>query len=74
LVFHELAHCLLKRIDHKNELFKDGSPKSIMHASIREFYSNCVYPIDDNCNKSSRREYYINEVFNENTPSPLWVK
>jgi hypothetical protein len=33
LVFHELGHCLLNRIAHKNETFAGGSPKSIMVAN-----------------------------------------
>jgi hypothetical protein len=77
LVFHELGHCLLKRIEHKNELFVDGSPKSIMVANDTDLYSPCVYVIDDtpaNCNKTARRKYYIDELFDTATPVPVWAK
>lgn len=76
LVFHELGHCLLGRIEHKSDIFPDGSPKSIMFPDNRDLYSPCVYAIDDsnNCNKTERRKYYIDELFNPNTPKPSWVK
>ncbi len=76
LVFHELGHCLLGRINHKNDLFADGSPKSIMVANNLELYNPCIYAIDDNasCNKTQRRKYYIDELFNPNTPAPFWAK
>ncbi len=76
LIFHELGHCLLGRIDHKNDTFTDGSPKSIMVANNQELYSPCVYVIDDNpaaCNKTIRRKYYIDELFNPATPKPDWA-
>ncbi len=77
LVFHELGHCLLGRINHKDDLFKDGSPKSIMITSNIDLYSPCVYVLDDNpasCNKTERRKYYIDELFDPNTPTPAWAK
>lgn len=76
LVFHELGHCLLGRINHKNDTFADGSPKSIMIANNQELYSPCVYVIDDNpeaCNKTVRRKYYIDELFDVNTSKPAWA-
>jgi|GWRWMinimDraft_5_1066013.scaffolds.fasta_scaffold01871_2 hypothetical protein len=77
LVFHELGHCLLNRVTHKNETFQNGSPKSIMVANNTDLYGPCIYVIDDNpisCNKTSRRKYYIDELFNPNTPTPDWAK
>jgi hypothetical protein len=77
LIFHELGHCLLGRIDHKNDTFADGSPKSIMVANNQELYSPCVYVIDDNpvaCNKTIRRKYYIDELFDVNAPKPAWAE
>jgi hypothetical protein len=77
LVFHELGHCLLGRIEHKNTTFSDGSPQSIMIASNTDLYTPCVYVLDDDptkCNKTARRQYYIDELFNVNTPQPSWVK
>jgi hypothetical protein len=75
LIFHELGHCLLKR-QHRNEVFTDGSPKSIMVADNLDLYTACVYPIDgdNSCNKTFRRPYYVAELFNTNSPAPPWVK
>jgi hypothetical protein len=40
-----------------------------------ETYSTCRYPLGgDVCDKRSRRQYYIDELFNENTPTPVWGK
>lgn len=77
LIFHELGHCLLGRIKHKNDLFGDGTPKSIMVSNNTDLYGPCVYAIDDNiaaCNKTNRRKYYIDELFDEKTPKPSWAK
>lgn len=77
LVFHELGHCILGRIDHKNDTFADGSPKSIMVANNSDLYNPCIYVLDDipeNCNKTNRRKYYIDELFNPATPKPIWAK
>ncbi len=77
LIFHELGHCLLGRIEHTNETFTDGSPKSIMIANNADLYIPCVYVLDDmpeNCNKTGRRKYYIDELFNPATPKPSWAK
>lgn len=77
LVFHELGHCLLGRIAHKDDTFADGTPKSIMVSSNTDLYGPCVYAIDDNgtlCNKTNRRKYYIDELFDEKTAAPSWAK
>ena len=77
LVFHELGHCLLNRIAHKNDTFADGSPKSIMVANNTDLYGPCIYAFDENptlCNKTNRRKYYIDELFDEKTAAPSWAR
>jgi hypothetical protein len=77
LVFHELGHCLLNRIAHKNDTFADGSPKSIMVANNTDLYGPCIYTFDENptlCNKTNRRKYYIDELFDEKTATPSWAR
>lgn len=77
LVFHELGHCLLGRINHKNTTFADGSPQSIMIANNTDLYTPCVYVLDEDptkCNKTTRRQYYIDELFNPNAAKPDWAK
>lgn len=66
LVFHELAHILLKR-DHENrKIGKKGQiVKSLMHKN-----ESAGYEFEG---LSYRREYYINELFNSNTPVPDWA-
>lgn len=68
-VYHELGHCELSR-PHNNELLDNGMWKTIMRGSpllldeiliARAFYG-------------FRKEYYIDELFNRETPSPWWEK
>lgn len=72
LVFHELGHCILGRL-HNSELLSSGDPKSIMVPNDVSLYSPCLYPIgNDPCDYRYRRSYYLDELFNENTPVPDW--
>ncbi|GAB3503080.1 hypothetical protein [Emticicia fontis] len=73
LVFHELGHCFLNRA-HRDELTLSKEPVSIMYTYNQGPYEPCIYPIngDNSCNKTSRRDYYIKELFNEKTPVPFW--
>ncbi|RFS14369.1 hypothetical protein [Emticicia sp. C21] len=75
LAFHELGHCFLNRL-HRNDLLPNNAPVSIMHIQNNGPYEPCIYPIDgDNtCNKTARRNYYIDELFNDKTPVPDWAK
>lgn len=74
LVFHELAHCLLKR-EHKADKFPNGAYVSLMNPNDVAVYATCHYPIGgDECDKRARREYYINELFDPSTPTPTWGK
>lgn len=76
LVFHELGHCWLGRLTHKDDLLPNGSPASMMSSRNDSPYSVCVYDIGGNgdCNKLLRRKYYIDELFNEKTEVPSWAK
>src|SRR5919199_1537692 len=70
LVFHELGHCLLSRI-HKTDRFPNGAFVSLMNPDDISIYATCRYPIgNDDCDKRPRRAYYIDELFNPNTPAP----
>jgi len=75
LIFHELGHCLLGRI-HEDALLPNGDPKSMMIKSNISVYSACVYAFGevDGCNFVFKRTYYLDELFNENTPIPDWAK
>src|ERR1035437_9451238 len=64
LIFHELGHGLLKR-DHLNLTLENGDWKSIMCGGDK------VGTRSWNINyKGIRRNYYIDELFDENTPAP----
>jgi hypothetical protein len=74
LVYHELGHCYLSR-SHKTDKFANGIYKSLMNPDNVETYSTCRYPLGgDVCDKRPRRQYYIDELFDENTPTPVWGK
>jgi len=75
LVFHEMGHCILGR-SHDETLLPNNAPKSMMVKDDISVYSGCIYALggDTSCNKTSRREYYLDELFDENTPVPDWAK
>jgi hypothetical protein len=67
VMFHELAHLLLKR-EHDFGLLPNGEFKSIMFSYDNNPSPNTIY------NWGIRRKYYIDELFNSNTASPEWSK
>jgi hypothetical protein len=73
LILHELGHCLLKR-PHRSDVTKNDSPVSIMYPTANGLYEPCVYAISgsNDCDKRYRREYYLNELFDEKIPFPNW--
>jgi hypothetical protein len=72
LFFHELGQCILGR-DHDNRLLPNGDPRSIMVEDNLRMYSPCIYAIGGNCQDMSfKRTYYLDELFNEQTPVPQW--
>lgn len=73
LVFHELGHCLLNRA-HKTDRLPNGASASLMNPGDMTIYATCRYPIDDTCDKRPRRSYYIDELFDPATPTPVWGK
>lgn len=74
LVFHELGHCFLGRA-HNSDLLPNGDPKSIMTPGNYDLYAPCVYKIgDEDCNFTFKRDYYLDELFDESTPVPEWAK
>jgi len=75
LTFHELGHCILGRV-HTSELLPNGDPKSLMFQNNFGLYAPCDYVVDPevNCNNLFKRDYYLNELFDETTPVPDWAK
>lgn len=78
LVFHELGHCLLGR-DHRDDFFPSGAPKSIMTTILEGPYQPCIYVFGGEedvkkCNFTVRRDYYLDELFDENLSTiPEWA-
>jgi len=67
IIFHELGHGLLNR-EHINDYLPNGDWKSIM----------CGGTVKDNRSwninyRSIRRQYYLDELFNPQTPTPTWA-
>jgi hypothetical protein len=73
LFFHELGHCILGR-SHTNQLLPNGDPKSIMVEHNVGLYAPCFYPIPSCEDHFYRRTYYLDELFNEQTPVPQWAE
>ncbi|MEO1450561.1 MAG: hypothetical protein AAFV07_13615 [Bacteroidota bacterium] len=64
LVFHELGHCILDRLQHKDDLLPNGNFSSIMRTVGYQLYGD---------NTLFKREYYLDELFNPNTGVPEWA-
>lgn len=73
LIFHEMGHCILGR-QHDKTLLPNGNPKTIMYPDNIGLYAPCAYPINDSCNQLYKRDYYLDELFDANTPVPDWAK
>jgi hypothetical protein len=72
LFFHELGHCILGR-KHDNRLLPNGDPRSIMVEGNIALYSPCLYAVAGTCQDNTyKRTYYLDELFNEQTPVPQW--
>lgn len=75
IIFHELGHCLLNR-EHIDDKFSSDDFVSIMrsvgqlqYGDINNFTSLFLNPTGW---KAHKRDYYIEELFNENTSAPCW--
>ena len=65
VVFHELGHAILAR-GHRDDVLPDGTRASIMYSgNIRSLYSEV---------RQNRRQYYVDELFDRNTPVPEWAQ
>lgn len=74
LIFHELGHCVLGRL-HEEGLLPNGDLKSLMNQYDLAVYAACIYPVgDEPCDKTFRRTYYLDELFDAETPVPEWGK
>jgi hypothetical protein len=67
LIFHELGHCELNR-PHDNSVFSNGDWKSIMRGSPLPPDKTPIVNYT-----GTRRDYYIDELFNPTTPAPTWL-
>jgi len=66
LVFHELGHCILDRRGHISDLLPNGNFASIMRPKGEQLYGGTI--------NTFKREYYLDELFDPNTPVPDWAK
>ncbi len=70
VVFHELGHCLLQR-PHKEDRLATDDFRSIMRAQGALSYGSFNTFLQSSM--VHRRDYYLDELFNENTPAPCWA-
>jgi hypothetical protein len=75
LIFHELGHCMLQR-QHVTDTLPNGDPKSMMVKGDITLYAPCRYVFGqaEDCNNVHKRTYYIDELFDPQTPVPDWAK
>ena len=75
ILFHELGHCMLDR-PHKDATLVSGDFASIMrsvgllqYGDLNNFTSLFTGPVGV---KAHRRDYYIDELFDQNVSTPCW--
>jgi len=74
LVYHELCHCVLNR-PHDDRVLPNGDPRSLMVPGNIYIYSPCLYVIcGEGCDQTFKRQYYMDELFDESTPVPAWAE
>ncbi|MEO0468092.1 MAG: hypothetical protein AAF206_00620 [Bacteroidota bacterium] len=70
LVFHELGHCILTRISpnsgHTDVKLPNGNLASIMRSTGEQVYGGNM--------NAFKRAYYLDELFNPETPAPDWAR
>ena len=67
LIFHELGHCELGRL-HRNDTLPNGEWASRMRGG--DIAENASYVLNYS---GTRREHYINELFDETVETPEWA-
>lgn len=67
VIFHELGHCELDRL-HRNDTLPNGEWLSRMRGDPIPQWASAVINYS-----GSRREYYIDELFDQTTPIPDWA-
>ena len=65
LVFHELGHCVLRRLEHRDDFLPNGNIASIMRSTGEQVYGGQL--------NDFKREYYLDELFDQDTPAPDWA-
>ncbi|MEL6674164.1 MAG: hypothetical protein AAFR61_18305 [Bacteroidota bacterium] len=65
LVFHELGHCILNRLVHRDDNLPNGNHASMMRSTGAQVYGGVL--------NSFKRSYYLDELFDETTESPEWA-
>ena len=75
IIFHELGHCLLGR-QHRDDKLLSGDYASIMrtvgllqYGDLNQYTSLFLNPTGL---KAHRRDYYLDELFDQNAPVPCW--
>lgn len=66
VIFHELGHCILDRLEHRDSKLSNGNFASLMLTSSNSLYSPVL--------NTFKREYYLDELFDINAPEPEWAK
>ena len=70
-MFHELGHAMLS-LNHSNDMFLNSSPRSLMCGNIDgDSYTCNNYQVY--YQTKGMRDYYLDQLFNENTLSPAWA-
>ncbi|MEO0896185.1 MAG: hypothetical protein AAFY71_07305, partial [Bacteroidota bacterium] len=65
LVFHELGHCVLDRLAHRDDQLNNGNFTSIMRSTGEQLYGAEL--------NGFKRDYYLDELFLPTVEQPEWA-
>lgn len=67
LVFHELGHCILDRLEHRDDFLPNGNISSMMRSTGEQVYGSLL--------TGFKRDYYLDELFlGQDAEVPDWAQ
>ncbi|MDW3650837.1 MAG: hypothetical protein R8P61_27420 [Bacteroidia bacterium] len=67
LVFHELGHCILDRLQHRDDFLPNNNISSMMRSTGEQVYGSLL--------TGFKRDYYLDELFlEEQAETPEWAQ
>ena len=75
LVFHELGHCILNRFHRPDDrVINNPEPSKLPNNNFISIMRGTGEQVYGGMLNNFKRDYYLDELFDESTPTPDWAK